>query len=697
MDKATNPERAIEMRSITSLHEMTSALAGAIDLDEMLDIVLRHIRPVLDYDICLISLATADGEALRIRAADGEGAERMQGFELPIDRSINAWCYRQGKPTLVEDADTDPRRLSIGGLTEAIRAAVGAPLVVNGEPIGTIYAARQQPGTFTQEHLDFLTITATQVAAAVHRARLLDQARQRAEEMETLYTIGAVIASSLDIDHVSQTIYEQASRIMDTSAFFVALYEPEADELRFSLLYDRGERQDPFAVSYSESQGLTAHVIRTSEPLLIRNWELERNSLPIVPLVVGEPALSWLGVPIIVQGQVLGVIGAQSYEPHAFSNRQLRLLSAIANQAGISLQNARLYEAIQQAHQLTADERDKLAHLHRVVADVQRAAPLVAKLQVIADGIHNLGWGRVSVSLRDTDLNVVELVCAGFTAEDEATLQAHLLPGSEWQRRFDGSFERFRVGQCYYLPWSDPWVRENIRGVKSHLPGPAAQLPASEAWHPQDLLYLPLYGRGGRIVGIIGLDDPHDGRRPTAQSLYIIELFAQETALAIENARLLDDLMLLNTDLQEMVDTQAQLLQTLEELASPVVPIVDGVIILPLIGRVDSRRAAQILNTLLNGVQEHKARVVILDITGVSVIDVQVVHYLMQSVRAARLLGAEAILVGVRPDLAQAMVSLKAELAGVVIRSNLQSGFKYALDVIGRRLAVGVGEQVRRQ
>jgi GAF domain-containing protein/anti-anti-sigma regulatory factor len=688
MGKATNPEREIELRSIASLYEMTSALAAAIDLDEMLQIVLKQIRLVLEYDLCIVSLASPDGEVLRIRAVDGEEAEEMLGMELPADRGINTWIFSQGKPTLVDDADTDPRRLTIEGRTEAIRAAVGVPLIADGQPIGTIYAACKQPHSFSQEHLNFLTITATQVAAAIHRARLLDQARQRIEEMETLYTIGAVIAASLDIDHVLQTIYEQAGRIMDTSAFFVALYEPDSDELRFSLVYDRGERLDPFSVSFSKSKGLTAHVVRTAEPFLARNWELERDMLPIEPLVVGDPTLSWLGVPIIVQDQVLGAIGAQSYESHAFTNRQLRLLSAIANQAGISLQNARLYAALQEAHQLVADERDKLVHLHRVVADVQRATTLTAKLRAIADGIRDLGWGRVSVSRRDADLEVVELVCAGFSPEDEAELQASLLPADEWRERLSGEFERFRIGQFYYLPWSDPWVRENVRGVKSRLPEPEMS-SGGEAWHPQDLLYVPLYGRGGRIVGIIGLDDPQDGLRPTLPRLHLIELFAQEAALSVENAGLLDELRLLNTDLREMVKAQAHLLQFVEELASPVVPIVDGVIVLPLMGRVDGRRASQILQTLLSGVQEHNAQVVILDITGVPTVDDQVAQHLMRSVQAAQLMGAEAILVGMRRDVAQALVSLNVELAEVPMCSKLQSGFQYALGIIGRQLAAG--------
>jgi len=117
-----------------------------------------------------------------------------------------------------------------------------------------------------------------------------------------------------------------------------------------------------------------------------------------------------------------------------------------------------------------------------------------------------------------------------------------------------------------------------VRGVKSHMPEPAVSpaRPGGVAeiggWHPQDLVYLPLYGREKRIVGIIGLDDPQDGRRPTSQGLHIIELFAHEAALAIENAKLLTDLKLVNIDLQEMVTAQAHLLHTIEEMVTAVNP-----------------------------------------------------------------------------------------------------------------------------
>jgi len=344
-----------EAAALSSMYRMTSALASlqvrATDLNGMLAVVLQHVHQVLEYDSCLVFLATADGQALRVEAVDGAAlltdadlpAEHMLGIDTPVDAGINGWVFSRGQPLLVEDADLDPRRVHIKGRTESIRAAIGAPLIADGQVIGTIYATRRQPGSFDQAHLDFLTFTAAQVAAGVQRARLLDQARRRAEEMETLLSIAAAMASTLEQDEILQTIYEQAGRIMDTSAFFVAIHDRDGDRIDFRLVYDRGQRLQPFSLSFAESQGLTAYTIRTGRPLLIRNWEEERHDAPLSaanPVVIGEPTLSWLAVPIVVQDRVLGAIGAQSYRAHAFTARHERLLSAIANQAGISLHNA---------------------------------------------------------------------------------------------------------------------------------------------------------------------------------------------------------------------------------------------------------------------------------------------------------------------------------------------------------------------
>jgi PAS domain S-box-containing protein len=117
----------------------------------------------------------------------------------------------------------------------------------------------------------------------------------------------------------------------------------------------------------------------------------------------------------------------------------------------------------------------------------------------------------------------------------------------------------------------------------------------------------------------------------------------------------------------------------LREMSTPLIPLAERVVIMPLIGSIDSARAEQALDTLLRGVTQHRAEIAILDITGVSNVDAEVAAALVRAARAVELLGAQAILTGVRPEVAQTLVTLGVDLGGIVTSGSLQSGVAHAL------------------
>jgi rsbT co-antagonist protein RsbR len=131
---------------------------------------------------------------------------------------------------------------------------------------------------------------------------------------------------------------------------------------------------------------------------------------------------------------------------------------------------------------------------------------------------------------------------------------------------------------------------------------------------------------------------------------------------------------------EEVIREQAAVVQ---ELSSPIIPMYAGILALPLVGTIDSRRAGQIMEHLLDSISTHQAQVVLLDVTGVPVIDTSVARYLLQTAQATRLLGAQVILVGIRPEIAQTMVQLGIDMTDLVARADLQSGLEYALDQRG--------------
>ncbi|HYF64314.1 MAG TPA: STAS domain-containing protein [Herpetosiphonaceae bacterium] len=118
--------------------------------------------------------------------------------------------------------------------------------------------------------------------------------------------------------------------------------------------------------------------------------------------------------------------------------------------------------------------------------------------------------------------------------------------------------------------------------------------------------------------------------------------------------------------------------ESLMELSTPLIPINDQVMVMPLIGAIDSRRAQQVLDTLLQGIAGARTAVAILDITGVPIVDTQVANALIQAAQSVKLLGAQVVLTGIRPEVAQTLVGLGVNLAGIITMSNLQGGIAYA-------------------
>jgi anti-anti-sigma factor len=118
----------------------------------------------------------------------------------------------------------------------------------------------------------------------------------------------------------------------------------------------------------------------------------------------------------------------------------------------------------------------------------------------------------------------------------------------------------------------------------------------------------------------------------------------------------------------------------LQELSTPLIPISDDVVIMPLVGSIDSRRAQQVMEALLEGVAHYQADTVILDITGVRVVDTQVANAFLRAAQAVQLLGARVILTGIQPEIAQTIVQLGADMSGIATHGSLQSGIATVLD-----------------
>jgi PAS domain S-box-containing protein len=194
------------------------------------------------------------------------------------------------------------------------------------------------------------------------------------------------------------------------------------------------------------------------------------------------------------------------------------------------------------AEQVVRDSRErylsiskKLESLMKSSAVMLHTSDLRERLATIAEAVCKQGWKRTVITLKDENLETTEIVTAGLANEEEEHLRSHQPPGEVWRKRLGSIFEKYRLGEFYYLPWSDPLVQQQFK----HAVPSKMKKEETVDWNPDDLLYIPLRLPGGKVVGIMSMDDPEDGRRPTKESLAPLELFAHQAATAIENAKLI--------------------------------------------------------------------------------------------------------------------------------------------------------------
>ncbi|MCG2786205.1 MAG: diguanylate cyclase, partial [Anaerolineae bacterium] len=256
---------------------------------------------------------------------------------------------------------------------------LGIPLFRGNEVTGILSVPSYQPNAFSPEQIQTLEIIASQAAIAIDNARLYEVTRRRADEMSLLYEVSLGLSANLDTDQVLRNLLEKCRQILPMDSFYVSVYEERSHLIYYPLFYDRGEFKTVPVRDIRVSPGLTGEVILgaktiylpdTNDPKVVEHYQIIH--------IGGTPTRSFVGVPMIVRGKVIGVISMQSYMPTHYSAEQIRLIETIATQAAIAVENSRLYEA---ARKEIIERREAQENLQQTNQELQVQLQRVESLQ----------------------------------------------------------------------------------------------------------------------------------------------------------------------------------------------------------------------------------------------------------------------------------------------------------------------------
>jgi rsbT co-antagonist protein RsbR len=356
---------------------------------------------------------------------------------------------------------------------------------------------------------------------------------------------------------------------------------------------------------------------------------------------------------------MIGVLSAGCPVQHTYAPGELETLGLVAQLAAVALANIEGREALaRQVRQVQTlyDAGEKLGG----ISDEKELLNTAARMLVAEMGYLSCWIGIVDLARRVLRHGAV----AGHGSDHTERQQA------EDPREYP--LDDTSVMACATIQGGRPIAFSDVQ-ARADAEGWGA---AARAAGIRSLVQVPLR-TAGLTIGVLAASAV--ATRFPEDELSLIAAFGNQLAGAVMRVRGDRERAEQVTSLQQAYERQAKLLEVVRELSTPVIPVHDGVLVLPLVGTIDSTRSAQIMDSLLSAVQRESASVVIVDVTGVPMVDSSVANHLLQAIAAASLLGARCVLVGISPVVAQTMVQLGIDLRGVATRGDLQAGIAHAL------------------
>jgi GAF domain-containing protein len=376
---------------------------------------------------------------------------------------------------------------------------------------------------------------------------LEDLVRERTAELTALTDIGKALSSTLGVNELLKLIYQQTQRILKIENMYIALYDPEQDEVEFAFSY----RVDGVAPGSRQPAGvgLTGRIIRTRRSILIcGSAEMEQAVRDLGAIIDGLLPVSWLGVPMLIGERVLGVITVQHFnKPNAYSRSDLTLMEAIASQAAVALENARLFEVTRQANAIL---EKRAAYLQASSLVGQQAVSLLELKTLLAQVVYAIQsqfhYYFVGIWLIDAEGHWI-------------VLQASAGPGAEKARGLE-----LRIpfeAQVSLVAGVSRLGRSRLMNDVRQAPDYLALEPFSDETRAE--LVIPLR-TGEKTIGVLDVGSDRVGTF-TTDDQSALETVSTQIAIAIENARMYSGEQMRARRQEALVRLSARLTAALDE------------------------------------------------------------------------------------------------------------------------------------
>ena len=334
---ATPPSAPPNIRELViTLFELGREITAVLNLDELLQKIPQLIARITKFQAFAVYLLDPRGEELSIAYAVGYPDDVVWTLRVKVGQGLVGTAVAEGQPILVNDVHTDPRyREAVPGSNSELVV----PLRRKGRVIGALNLLSENTGQFTEIDEMLLRQFGAHVAVAIENARLFEHEREYTSTLETLSEIGREFGAILNLDELLTRIANLTRRVIDYRTFGILLVNDRTGELEIKVAVRYGDKVSVPHVKLG--QGIVGHAALHKQPVNVPDVSADPRYVKVV-----DDAKSELAIPLMLQDRVIGVFDLESPELDAFSKSHVDILTLLASQAAVAIENARLYETI---------------------------------------------------------------------------------------------------------------------------------------------------------------------------------------------------------------------------------------------------------------------------------------------------------------------------------------------------------------
>ncbi|MBI3029213.1 MAG: GAF domain-containing protein [Candidatus Rokubacteria bacterium] len=502
-----------------ALARLAQAVTSSLALPEVLE---RVAQAAIDLHPDSASrIWVVEGGRLALRSEAGVLGPPRSGrrIELAFGEGLTGHVAAARQPLVLEDVLADPRAVNAEWIRqEGCASLVSLPLVVRAQLVGVLSLFTRHPYRFSPGELEILTSFGSQAAIAIENARLFGEAQRRERAAESLAEVGRLISQSLDLGEVAQRIADSVRVLLGTRVSALFRLEPESGTLvALAVSGDAGLPGDQPLV-LSPGTGLGALALRERRPVVTRDL-ISDCQIVLTPearaRIEPTPFHAALAVPLLVKDAAIGALVVRDTTGRVFTAEEIRVAQAFADHAAVALENTWL-------HRETV----------RRLAD-QAALLRLSQAVLLAPGTQEILDASVGVAAE-----VFGVDLCGVLLPDEEDQVLRLVAGVGWNPGVVGTV-RVETGlhspAGYALRLNAPVIVEEL-ATESRFSVPSVLRDHGVV----SSMVVPMLA-GDTIIGVMGAH----GRRPrrfTAEEVRLFTLIANQTAVALERARLLEEI-----------------------------------------------------------------------------------------------------------------------------------------------------------